>query len=63
MSKTGEYGDKAITYLHGDGHRRHKKHCSYYDNGHCGYYSVKCSGSSHCTHYRETRTMPTPKKY
>jgi hypothetical protein len=69
MSKTGEWGDKMIIILPGDGEHRHKKSCEHYrkSDGHCCLYNRKCGGSSHCEDYTkidipDDPIPPAPKK-
>ncbi len=53
MSKTGDWGDKLIITLHSDRKRRHKKWCDHYrDDNHCAVKCEKCTGSAHCSHYK-----------
>ena len=53
MSKTGEWGDKIIVTLRGDGVRRHKKWCENYREGNlCAAPCGKCIGSAHCDYYK-----------
>jgi hypothetical protein len=52
MSKTNDWGDKVIITLHSDGERRYKKWCDKYCDGECRYYLGKCTGSVHCTQYK-----------
>lgn len=56
MSKTGEWGDKTIIYLPGDGERRHEKKCEHYrpdEVGRCCKDGIvmKCNGAAHCKYY------------
>lgn len=45
-----------VGYLQGDGQRRHKVRCIYYDktNKFCKWFMFKCTGSSHCERYEES---------
>lgn len=55
-----------VEMLHpNDQHKRHKAKCSWYGDGRCGYSLIPCPGSTHCEHYKETRSQnenvePTP---
>ena len=44
-----------VGYLQGDGHRRHKVRCVYYDKvkKFCEWFMMKCTGSSKCDKYEE----------
>lgn len=44
-----------VGYLQGDGHRRHKARCIYYDKVRkfCEWFMMKCAGSSKCDKYEE----------
>ena len=62
MSKPGEWGDKTIIILPGDGEHRHKKSCEHYrkKDGHCCLYNRKCGGSSHCEGYTKINIPDDP---
>ena len=65
MSKTGEWGDKIIVYLHAEDKHRYKNHCMYYSkfNEYCSYRCIKCPGSAHCLYYKEAEVLKnTPKR-